>query len=294
MIPEISLPVSQIRSNYAGFAQIADLYMKMKNYQFSRIHLETGLMSWCDANMCAAFGAVLYRIGRRPNEITLLNMPADVETILCKNGFMTNYGRAKRVDTYGSTIQYQRFEPDEDRVFSYFIDEQFRNKAIPEMTILMHKHFFLSLMEIFENATTHSETKLGIFVCGQFFPKKNRLDFTIADLGIGMRQNLIKNIGLNLPAKDAIHWAMEGKNTTKKGTIPGGLGLKLIREFIQLNKGRLQVVSDSGYWEQDSEGRVTAANMPNPFPGTVVNIEINTADQNAYALKYELEDDIPF
>ena len=36
-------------------------------------------------------------------------------------------------------------------------------------------------------------------------------------------------------------WATQGRNTTKRGPIPGGLGLKLLTEFIKLNEGRLQI-----------------------------------------------------
>ena len=84
-----------------------------------------------------------------------------------------------------------------------------------------------SLYEIFSNAVIHSETRLGIYACGQFFPNKHRLDFTIVDLGIGIRENVRRKAGLDLTAPLAIAWAMEGKNTTKRGRIPGGLGLKL-------------------------------------------------------------------
>jgi hypothetical protein len=84
---------------------------------------------------------------------------------------------------------------------------------------------------------------------------------------------------------------MEGQNTTKTGPIPGGLGLKLLREFITLNKGCIQVVSDKGFWEQDSNGNVITKAFSYPFPGTVVNIEINTADKNTYALSSEISTD---
>ena len=294
MFPEISLPVLPIYSNLTGYSQIAKLYADMRVHEFSRIELDMRRMNWCDGNLCAALGAVLYRIARTPNEIKLTQIPEDVETLLCKNGFMTNYGRAKRSDTYGSTIQYRRFEPNQDLVFSHYIDEQFRSRAIPEMSAALHKKFLEALMEIFSNATIHSETKQGIFVCGQYFHRQQRLDFTIADLGIGFRQNLIKKIGLELPPADAILWAMEGNNTTKQGPIPGGLGLKLLKEFIRLNNGRLQVVSGAGYWQQNKDGHYETATMENSFPGTVVNIEINTADQKSYALSNELDDELPF
>jgi hypothetical protein len=93
--------------------------------------------------------------------------------------------------------------------------------------------------------------------------------------------------GLDLKPEQAIVWATEARNTTKRGSIPGGLGLKLLVEFIKLNGGRLQIVSDAGYWclAKDHSG---AAPLKSPFPGTVVTIEIDTADTRSYALTSEL------
>ena len=69
--------------------------------------------------------------------------------------------------------------------------------------------------------------------------------------------------------------------------IPGGLGLKLLCEFIDLNGGCIQIVSDAGYWRRS--GRQTAVTKLNhPFPGTVVSVEINTADTESYSLASEL------
>jgi hypothetical protein len=55
---------------------------------------------------------------------------------------------------------------------------------------------------------------------------------------------------------------------------------------------RLKIVSDSGYWALDS-GKVSANEMAYRFPGTVVSIEIDTADKRSYRLSSEIsEDDI--
>jgi hypothetical protein len=107
---------------------------------------------------------------------------------------------------------------------------------------------------------------------------------------LGIRRNILEQRGINLTAEQAINWAMEGKNTTKAGPIPGGLGLKLLREFIIKNEGRIQIVSDNGYWEL-SEGKVKTMAFSEPFPGTVVNIEINTADTKSYRLVSEISPD---
>ena len=46
------------------------------------------------------------------------------------------------------------------------------------------KKFRESVFEIFSNAVLHSRTKLGIFSCGQFFPNRHQLDFSVVDLGV--------------------------------------------------------------------------------------------------------------
>ena len=151
------------------------------------------------------------------------------------------------------------------------------------------KKFRESVFEIFSNSVIHSQTRLGIFSCGQYFPKRNRLDFSVADLGIGIRENVLKHTGLDLNAADAIAWATDGQNTTKRGNIPGGLGLKLLKEFITLNAGRIQIVSASGYWALES-GKVITKEMLYEFSGTVVNIEIDTADKRSYKLSSEISE----
>jgi hypothetical protein len=273
---EISLPT--VESNFQGFSRLIHLAEETAGLSYTNITLDFRSASWFDANMCAPLGALLYRISRKLNTVNIVNIPAHVERILLKNSFLSNYGRAKQLDEWGTTIRYNRFEPKDDRYFGAYIERHFKYKAIPHMSSALHKKFWESIFEIFSNAVIHSETRMGIFTCGQFYPRKHRLDFSIADLGLGMRNVLKIKRGLDYSAEQAINWAMEGQNTTKNGPIPGGLGLKLLREFIKLNNGCIQVVSDKGFWEQDSEGKVITKAYNCPFPGTVVNIEINTAD----------------
>ncbi|MDR1462706.1 MAG: ATP-binding protein, partial [Azoarcus sp.] len=150
----------------------------------------------------------------------------------------------------------------------------------------LSRRFKDSILEIFYNADTHSETGLGIFACGQYFPKKKKLDFSIADAGIGIRRKIFRALKLKMNSDKAIEWALKEGNTVRKGNIPGGRGLKLLRDFVTLNDGRLQIVSDRGYWEMKG-GQETLVRMDCSFPGTVVNIEINTADTKSYRLRSE-------
>lgn len=281
------ISLQDIRSEYEGFSRLIGLHAQIKDLFGSRIELDMTRVGWFDANMCAPLGAILYKVSRHLNTVTLSNISSPVEKILSKNLFLSHYGREITQDTYRTTIEYKRFEQKDDRYFSAYIEKHLVGKGIPQMTPGLLKKFRESIFEIFSNAVIHSETKLGIFSCGQFFPKKHRLDFSIADLGIGIQQNVKKKGKLNLSVEQAIIWAISEKNTTKTGPIPGGIGLKLLREFIQKNEGRLQIVSDAGYWEL-SEGKENTRSFPEPFPGTVVNIEINTKDTKSYCLSSEV------
>ena len=282
------LTLPDIRHDQSGFKALVRLEAETKDCVFEEIAIDMGGTSWIDADMCASFGAILYRMGDNMNTVRLTNIRPGVESILLKNGFLSHYGREKIPDRWGTTIPYQRFDSKDDRYFADYIEnELIRRSEMPAMSPGLMKKFRESIFEIFSNAVLHSHTKLGIFSCGQFFPKRDRLDFSVADLGIGMRRNIADHTGLALAAADAIVWATAGRNTTKRGPVPGGLGLKLLGEFIDLNGGCIQIVSDAGYWRRQN-GKTVTAPLSNPFPGTVVSMEINTADTNSYKLVSEL------
>ena len=278
----------KIRHNQAGFEELTSLYAQTKECFFDDIDIDMQKTTWFEANMCAVFGALLYKLGESLNEVNLTNIHPEVERSLSKNGFLSHYGREKIPDIWSTTITYQRLDIDDDRYFSDYIEREFIHRSeMPDMSPGLLKKFRESIFEIFSNAVLHSRTVMGIFSCGQFFPKKDRLDFTVADLGVGMRRNVKDFTGLDLSPEKAIVWATEGNNTTKRDSVPGGLGLKLLSEFIDLNGGRIQIVSDAGYWQRKNK-RVTTKKLKHPFPGTVVSVEINTADTNSYSLTSEL------
>lgn len=283
----MKIRLSEVRSDDVGFTRLTAIVDRVRHARFDIIDIDMSRVSWFDANMCAPFGAILYKASRAPNTVTLSHVQPKVEAILSKNKFLQNYGRKARIDTYGTTIEYIRLDPEDDRYFGSYIESNLIGKGLPRMSRGLKKKFMETIFEIFSNAAVHSRTRLGIFSCGQFFPTKERLDFSIADLGVGICKNVNQKTGQNLTPQQAILWAVQARNTTKSGPIPGGLGLKLLTEFVSMNGGRIQIVSDSGYWELTG-GRPTTKTLPAPFPGTVVNIEINTADTKSYRLASEL------
>jgi hypothetical protein len=283
--------LGSVRHDSKGHEALTGLYAKTKACVFDNIEIDMSECAWFDADMCAGFGSILHKLGAELNSISLSNIPTPVEKILSKNGFLSSYGRSKLPDKWGTTIPYQRFDRKDDRFFGRYVESQFMSRTqMPKMSKGLAKKFRESVFEIFSNAVIHSRTKQGIFCCGQFFPMRHRIDFSVADLGIGIRRNVEESIGHTMKPEEAIVWATEGRNTTKRGPIPGGLGLKLLREFVGLNGGQIQIVSETGYWCFKGK-KSQVCSLSEPFPGTVVNIEINTADKSVYALQSELSNE---
>lgn len=277
-----------IEHNKSGFEELAKFYSKTASCFFESIEIDMQAVNWFDADMCAAFGAILYRLGDQVNTVKFINLDPKIEKILTKNGFLNHFGYAQISDNWGTTIPYRRFDVKDDRAFAEYIsNELLLRPEIPKMSSMLKNKFQKNIFEIFGNAVTHSGTKLGIFSCGQYFPSRLTLDFSIADLGIGIRQNIENTIGLKLTAEEAINWATSDRNTTKTGSVPGGLGLKLLTEFIDINGGCIQIVSEYGYWQR-KKNKIETAQLVAPFPGTVVSIEINSNDTASYKLAAEI------
>lgn len=285
-IPKLTL--GEIRSDRQGFSRLAALAAKLESHLFDTVEVDFASCAWFDANMSAPLGVVFARTVDNLNTIKIDGLRPHVEDILSKNRFLAGFGFPERTDIHGTTVPYRRFSATDERYFAAYLNQNLRGKGIPAMSDALSERFKNSILELFVNAGMHSESKLGIFACGQFFPKKHRLDFCVADAGIGIRRKIYKELGLKMNSDQAIEWALQEGNTTRKGSVPGGLGLKLIREFIAMNKGRIQIVSDRGYWEFSPEGE-TLTRIDIPFPGTVINIEINTADTGSYRLRAEPE-----
>jgi hypothetical protein len=223
---------------------------------------------------------VVRLLQKKGNNISFTNSSTRIYDILSRNGFFVSN---RLLQETGTVIPLKEFRKEQGIEYSEFTKKHLLRMKIPKMAISLQRKIFEGVDEIFINSTLHSVSDTNIFACGQFYPKLERIDFAIADGGIGMSGAYRLAFDKEMSAVDAIEWAMSGSNTTRQGDIPGGLGLKVLRKFIHLNSGRFIIVSRDGYWKEQG-GRVEKRSLKHEFPGTVVTMEINTADTNAYDL----------
>jgi len=276
-----------INNTFESFQSLIQLYETHKDELFGDIHLE--IRHFFAANMSAALGAVLDKFTTNLNDIHFDYLSPQIETILLKNDFLTYFGKQRAVDRHNTTIKFQKLKPTDGKYFKNYVIEELiegHTTDLPQMSKGVKEKIVEAIYEIFVNAQIHSETEF-IYTCGQFFPTKNKIEFTIVDTGIGFKEKVNRRFGSNLRATQAIKWAVEEKKTTKEG-ISGGLGLALLREFVNVNKGKMQIVSNEGFYQFDSHGE-TLNEFQGEFPGTIVNLQFRTDDNNNYSLKSEID-----
>jgi signal transduction histidine kinase len=276
-----------IYSNEEGFEHLAELSNETKGLLADRLELNFSKVGFFDANMAAPLGAVLARVADDLNSVEIVDVPPLIERILRKNRFLTHYRYEPLDDSNRTTMPFRRLQLSDEGLFEEYVRRELRGKGIPRMSEGLGKVFKKKVFEVYQNAVIHSESALGIFVCGQFFPQKRRLDITITDAGIGIRQSVRRFLGAKISSVGAIRWALQEGHTTKKGSQPGGLGLKFLHEFVRLNKGRIQIASRFGFYEF-YKGQGTFRKMTEDLPGTSVTIEINTGDTAEYCLESEV------
>jgi len=277
-----------IRPSFEGYQQLINLYEKNKGYHLGT--LELSIHKWFSANLSSALGGILDKLKEELITVKFSQMPSKTEEIMMKNGFLYYYSYPKLKDYYHTTIPYLKLKPTDSRTFFNYIDKDLLNREeLPDLSKAAKEKMVDSIYEVFSNAQIHSDTK-NIYTCGQVFPRKHVIEFTITDTGMGFKERIRRSFGKRIRATDAIRWAFEDKNTTKQ-KISGGLGLAMLREFVILNKGKIQVVSDNGFYNFDSKGE-TVKEFYGSFPGTVVNVQFRTDDPNSYSLKRETDNDL--
>jgi signal transduction histidine kinase len=163
------------------------------------------------------------------------------------------------------------------------------------------KKILQKIYELFSNVFRHSESALGLFCSGQFYPKSEQFKFTIADNGTTIKTKvnryLLKEFIKNRSTADkvfgkkfdpingveAIKWALEDKHSTTGG---GGLGLSLLMDLITISGGSIEIISNDGYYSI-KDGVESTKKLNESFEGTIVSIELNTESSRYYFLKEE-------
>lgn len=289
---ELLLPCAT--SDHKGMSALATLDRKMAasdseafQISFSEENRSDSTFR-CDSTFSAALGVVIARIQDRGRKFNFGIVPKILEDLFIKNWFLHGIGIAHQPESLHTTrIPFQHFKTSEINEFLDFLEGHLEGKGLPPLDSTFSLQLLQCLGEVFVNTETHSDSALGVFVCGQHYPAQQRLVLTIADAGVTIPARIARRFGRNLSPVHAMEWAMTKGHTTKQGT-PGGIGLKLLRDFAREQRGGVWIASGRAFWEMKS-GMENISELDDPFPGTVVTLKIPT-EPTAGALPPELSD----
>lgn len=287
----ITIP-DYLRSNQEGFNFLSSLFGYYPNENSERLSIDFSKCRNFSGNLAAALGAILDELTARGFAVFLSRPKGEgVRKTLGRIRFLQAWLVETTVEDKENYIEYKRFEstgsPDD---FKSYVDYGLiKKQKFPLHTEGVAASIVENIYEIFVNAITHGESKY-VYSCGEYKREAGMLEMTIVDCGVSIPENVntflsSKNLQ-TLETCDAIKWAFVSGNTTKDHT--GGLGLAILKEFIEMNKGAIQVVSGYGMIEY-KDGMVDTKNLEVPFAGTVVNMKFNFNDKMKYCLTTEVE-----
>jgi len=229
----------------------------------------------CDSTFAVPLAVVLARLEDRGRSFEFGGVPKIVQALFFRNWFFRFFGISLQPpSTPSSCLPFEHFETVENDRFFDYLDHHLEGKGLPPADSTFTQQLQQILGEVFVNAETHSESALGVFVCGQHYPAEQRLCLTIADGGITVPVRVAKRFGKDLAPTRALQWAMGMGHTTKEQT-PGGVGLKLMRDFVREHHGAVWIATGQAFWSLAS-GEESFSSLLDPFPGTVVHLTMPT------------------
>jgi len=291
----ITLYIPTINDYLGDFDVMARLWHKVQEGNESEVMFDFSQCRFLRQNAVAFLGGLARMIEYRGGK-AIMNWETlhdDVGRNLGKNGFRDAFGDVSALAP-GESIPYrQDLVANRDEQVSY-LRSQWLGRGKVNVSPQLCNVIVGNVWEIYANAFEHAGSPVGLFSCGQHFPRKHELTLTFVDFGVGIPSNVRRFLGdERYPAAKAMQWAFrEGTTTKPDDDIGRGVGLKLLKQFVQLNKGQLEVFSHEGYTRVTKDGECHDQRQAY-FEGTLVNIRL-VCNDSRYCLVSELQPRQPF
>src|SRR5690606_6643184 len=212
---------------------------------------------------------------------------------LCQNGFAGNFGYPTWPWS-GPSIPYREDKTRDVGGIMDSLERYWLGRGWVQVSKRLRDAPVGHMWDISTNAFERTGRAIGVCACGQHFPHNETLLLTVVDFGQGIpakmrgffRQHTDEELVAKLTGASCLRWAFQAGNTTKVGE-PGGSGLDLLKEFVRLNQGKLEIYSNDGYAIVDKDGE-RFENRDLAFEGTVVHITLR-CDEKLYRFRDEAE-----
>jgi len=237
-------------------------------------------------NGVAFLGGLAHFIESRGGQVTFAwdTLQPDIYMNLAQNGFLHQFG-VQLEPWDGNSIPYRRdCNHDKPEIMQYLLGK-WLGKGWLNVSTQLRDTILGKVSEIYGNAFEHSDSKIGVFSCGQHYPKKNCLELSVIDFGIGIPTK-VRSLPTNshFSSEDALEWALE-YGTSTVIDVCRGLGLNFLKEFVNCNQGTLRIFSNEVY-VKIADNKVIYKKQKINFSGTFINITLK-CNEDYYCLASE-------
>ncbi|HLE61829.1 MAG TPA: hypothetical protein VI750_01755 [Pyrinomonadaceae bacterium] len=278
--------VPTISEGLTSYDRLFDMWRQV-NTARNRVTFDFSGCTFLGQSGVAFLGGLARLIERRGGEVSFDwdTLRSNVRMNLAQNGFLSAF-QGGVGPWEGNSIPY-REDPqlDKDALVDYLADRWLGRDWV-HVSDGLRNALAARVCEIYVNAFEHSESRVGVFSCGQHYPNLRMVRLTAVDFGVGIPGNVRNFAGdETIHAGSAMKWAFRRGTTTRPGSAGGGIGLDLLKELVRVNGGALSVFSHEGYAVLLSQSERYQA-RPHYFEGTMVTITLR-CDEKYYRLMHE-------
>jgi hypothetical protein len=170
--------------------------------------------------------------------------------------------------------------------YSYFEEvEAWLNRNIDCSEKMMKEIVNPNVVEVVQNVSDHSQSRIGCYISAQAYHKNDILIFVIMDLGIGFLKSLSPRFSNIKSNSEAIKKAVQEGVSSKSRPNNMGAGLSIICGYL-IERGSVEIISYDGYWKQKQNGEESSEQLDFSLPGSCV---ILSFDKGSIKKRFEQE-----
>ena len=287
----ITLYIPTIGDKPNGFERLFALWEVIeKAGEGARAILDFSRCLFLRPNGVAFIGGLIRFMERRNGVVDIKwgSMRTPVLRTLIANKFANSFNYPMQQSLLRDTIPYREDRDNPKGVMDY-LKEEWLGHGWVHVSDKLRSVIVGRVWEIYANAFEHGRTLTGVFSCGQNFARYGYIKLAVVDFGVGIPTHVRQFLpSRKMTAADTLKWAFKPGNTTNAKGVSRGLGLDIVKQFICMNDGQLEIYSHEGYASISQKAEVYE-NRAVCFPGTFFNITLKQ-DEKHYFLASEVSD----
>lgn len=279
-----------IYDDFRSFHKLIKLWSEIQQLPEERLDVKVDF-HYCEFlghNGVAFLGGLVRLVEARRGCVTLDwdTLPQGIRVNLAQNGFLCDFGYNWE-PWDGNSIPYRSDVQHDPTAIADYLRYKWLGKGWVNISPKLQDAITGQVLEIYLNAFEHSHSAIGVFSCGQNYPKAGTLQLTVIDFGIGIPTS-VRSLPQNSAKTtiEALKWAFRPGTSTKQNGVCRGAGLNLLQTFVRKNHGNLTIFSNDGYVNISDNG-VNYENICTNFSGTLINIAFR-CDESYYCLASEV------